>query len=319
MKGVRLYNLVLCLFISFLNSAQNLVPNPSFETMSCCPQNIGGNGDFPCATSWIRVQCSPDYFNPCDVSTNNLGVPSNAFGLQAAHGGSAYGGIYTFNKFQPDGGRDYIEIMLLNPLVASNKYLVSLYVSLADNMQYSTNTIGVYFSNTQLSGSNCNLLPYIPQVQNLSSNALTDKNNWMLISDTLYSNGGEQYIVIGNFMTGTLSDTLFLGGSINGSYYYIDDISVIDVIDLGIEQNNSSDYFSIYPNPANNNFKITCSIQHIEYKIQLCDVLGNVIKTQEIKNKEEIIDVNGLDEGVYFINVKTTGNTAVVKKIIVQR
>lgn len=299
-----------------LTSAQNnLVPNPDFELMASCPSNIG---QLSKAQSWMVAQCTPDYFNACDITPNNVSVPSNAFGSQPAHSGVAYAGFYTFNKSVFNGGRECIEVMLSNPLILGKAYLVSFYVSLGDNLQYSTNTIGAYFSSTQVTSSNCNRLNLIPQIQNTTANTLTDKNNWMLISDTLYPNGGEQYMTIGNFMPDSLSDTLYLGGGFNSSYYYIDDVSVIDVAEIGIEKNEDYVFLNIYPNPANEIITVELKNKSKSENCELVitDVIGNEIIKLQVKSKQEI-NVSGLNEGIYFIRIKTHDGFA-TKKIVVQ-
>ncbi len=66
----------------------------------------------------------------------------------------------------------------------------------------------------------------------------------------------------------------------------------------------------VYPNPATN-------VVHIETKgiteITLCDLLGNKILT----TNENEIDVSNINNGVYFIEVKTKGSIS-IQKIIIQ-
>jgi hypothetical protein len=99
----------------------------------------------------------------------------------------------------------------------------------------------MYFSNNSITGSsaNCFKLNYTPQVQNPVTNPLTDKNNWMLVQDTMMASGNEQYMTIGNFMDDTQSGVTFVGGGAgwNSAYYYIDDVSVIDLGPTGIKEN----------------------------------------------------------------------------------
>jgi hypothetical protein len=74
---------------------------------------------------------------------------------------------------------------------------------------------------------------------------------------------------------------------------------------------------NIFPNPASTNINIVCSSQFAVCSLQLCDILGNTIKTQELNNKETIIDVSSLNDGVYFLTIKTSRGI-ITKKIIVQ-
>jgi hypothetical protein len=294
-----------------VGKAQNLVPNPSFEDTIHCPTNLN---QVPNSNYWSNpTLASPDFFNACStVGGNVVHVPNNGFGFQSAHSGNAYVGCYTYNP----SGREYVQTKLLDSLVSGKKYIVSLYVSLADNAGYSMNTIGIYFSKTPIGSSNTSRLPYTAQIQNTSSNPLTDKNNWMLISDTLWASGGEQYITIGNFMVDSSSDTVRLVGGFTASYYYIDDVSVIDVNSIGIKsysENNTS--VNVYPNPADDLLTIECKVENAELRI--LDLMGNEIKKQKIKDKKEEVDISEMASGVYFLNIKTIEGL-LTKKIIIQ-
>ncbi len=209
--------------------AQNLIPNPSFEIYSSCPNTIN---QIPLAVPWTNPTIgTSEYFNQCGTSL--FGVPSNSIGYQYAKNGVAYGGFYTYNAFFPNS-RDYMQTILNDTLIAGRKYCVRFYVSLANEMQYATTTIGAYFSPTAVGSGNYYLLPYTPQVVNSLSNPLTDTLGWILISGKFVAVGGEQYITIGNFNNDGNSDTSFVGGNgwgNNASYYYIDSVTVVECSD----------------------------------------------------------------------------------------
>jgi hypothetical protein len=88
----------------------------------------------------------------------------------------------------------------------------------------------------------------------------------------------------------------------------------------GIEQVASiNERLSVYPNPAANSLQVAVNTGYIVQYI-LYDVLGKeVIKNEEIKIKNGVaqIVVSSLNDGVYFIKVKTT-DSFYSKKIIVQ-
>jgi OmpA-OmpF porin, OOP family len=70
--------------------SQNLVPNPSFETYSSCPEGIS---EVDLAVPWINPTFgTSDFFHSC--SSNFVDVPYNFFGFQYAHTGEGYGGAY---------------------------------------------------------------------------------------------------------------------------------------------------------------------------------------------------------------------------------
>ncbi len=74
-----------------------------------------------------------------------------------------------------------------------------------------------------------------------------------------------------------------------------------------------NEQLNLYPNPVQNSLQVISSNEQIT-EIKIYDVLGK----EAISTKEKNIDVSGLQEGVYFLQVKTVDGTA-TKKIIVQR
>jgi hypothetical protein len=322
-KQIKKYLFIVCgLLLVVYSHAQNLVPNPSFEDTVHCPTNTNELYD---AQYWINpTTASPDYFNTC--STANEGVvhiPNNGYGSQSTHTGNAYAGFYAFNKAFPNMYREYIQANLESSLIANHKYVVSFYLNLADGSQYADDNVGAYFSSNQISSSNSNALTtYTPQIQTKPSQLLTDKVNWMLVSDTLTAQGGEQYITIGNFMKDSLSDTLFLGSSGGGNvaYYYIDDVSVIDINTMGIKQEtNVKTQLSVYPNP--NNGKICISgfdAKETSTSIEITDVTGKLVYKQQSSIGNGVVELNlQLISGVYFVHIINAQGATQIQKIVI--
>jgi hypothetical protein len=206
---------------------QNLVPNPGFEDHTSCPNGIS---ELDLAAPWFQPTLgTSDYFNTCATSfSSQVGVPSNFAGSQTPHGGQAYAGAYMYYS----GGivyREYMETPLLVPLVAGHTYAVSFYVSLVSTSEYAVTNVGAYLSVNPVTSANYTNLPVIPQVQNPAGNFLNSAN-WTLIQGTFTAAGGESYLTIGNFYDDAHTPTQpVVGGNNAGySYYYIDDVSVID-------------------------------------------------------------------------------------------
>jgi hypothetical protein len=72
-----------------------------------------------------------------------------------------------------------------------------------------------------------------------------------------------------------------------------------------------------YPNPANETINLEIKNKTGVAEIKITDVLGNEVKILKSKSAEEKIDVSGLQEGVYFLQLKTTNGTT-TQKIIIQ-
>ncbi len=312
-------------------SQTNLVPNPSFEIYTTCPD--GGGGELNYAPPWYPPTAgSPDYFNQCNNSSSTFGanasVPANSNGYQYARTGVAYAG---FSPSIPDiEYREYIQAPLLSPLIVGKMYCVEFYVSLADSIKYAITEIGAYFSNGPIINMGiASNLPYNPQVRSPVGVFLSDKNNWMKISGSFIANGGENYITIGNFKndinTDTLSTNIWSANGETQSYYYIDDISVIYECDTVSNVINIANIFT--PNGDNNNDQFV--IQDKSHQIKLITIYDRWgIKVFETNNINEPWDgrtTSGIPctEGIYYYilelhdiaqnNLKTKGFIQLMK------
>jgi hypothetical protein len=226
LRGPWALSLILVCAFAVVAQAQNLVPNPSFETYSQCP-------DFPDqigrAIPWTMPTLgTSDYYNACASSSPPLvGVPVNQFGNQAARTGNAYAGFILRNS---TGGsyREYIEVQLTAPLGAGVTYEVSFYLALSDQSRWGIDQVGAYLSVGPVGPVNiASPLPVVPQIVNPPGNYVTDKTNWTLVTGTYVALGGETHLVIGNFADDSSTTPVTgLGGFYNGAYYYIDDVSV---------------------------------------------------------------------------------------------
>ena len=100
------------------------------------------------------------------------------------------------------------------------------------------------------------------------------------------------------------------------------DTVLVIVSPLGIEQLAVGDnQVTVYPNPAQNSLQLTLAGNSKIQEINLYDVLGNELNPplNPLQGGELInLDVSSLQNGVYFIQVKTKENNY-TQKVIVQR
>lgn len=215
--------LISFLFFNSIVLGQNLVPNPSFEDTVSCPS---GTNDPNAVALWFNpTGATPDYYNSC--ASNGSGVPSNDWGYQFAEDGNAYIGIITYaDPNVLSEYREYIEIQLSKKLAAGKKYFWCMHVSLLDSTDFASNNIGISLSNTVVSvptsQSRLNLTVY-----DNHETVIGDNINWTKIGGEFVADGGEEYLILGNFFSDsqTLIDSLQTN-SIGGpfAYYYIDNV-----------------------------------------------------------------------------------------------
>lgn len=234
MNAVKKYNTILfCCMLSFpfLSFAQNIVPNPSFENYTSCPDNLtsGSVNQINKAFPWNHPTTgTSDFFHTCNNNINGIaGVPNNTLGSRAARTGQGYAGFYAFTIT-----REYLQTQLCSPMIVGETYSVSFYVGFSQGLtlrnNYATDAVGTLFSTYPVADNNY-LRSVTPHIQNPQGKVLKDTLNWELISGSFTADSAYTYITIGYIgpSTGRTSELVNTNsGSIIAGYYYIDDIDV---------------------------------------------------------------------------------------------
>ena len=325
---MKKFIIILCLYCASKANAQNLVLNPSFEDTIACP-----------TTTAIPMQCkywytanigSPDYFSEQpDIFCGTSPVPLSNAGYQYARTGIAYVGLVTLMQpLNPNylNRREYIGGELSDTLKQGHEYCVSFYISVAEELKYVTDGIGLYLSIDSAVDYTINTnLPFVPQISNPSGNIIYDTLNWVQISGTYIANGGEKYLTIGNFKdnANTMIDSInnSVPQSQYESYLFIDDVSVIDCT-VGIsEVNDNLSIGKLYPNPARTVVYYEDNLNDIEKGIiQLQDISGRNLKEYNLKSgvNRITISVSDLAKGIYMVKIKINGRADENKKLLIQ-
>lgn len=223
-------------------NTDNLVYNPSFEEYRHCPMKIDALGVMREADAWWQpTGGSSDYFNVC--GSRECNVPRNKMGIQNAHSGEAYCGIYCSQELY----REYLQTELITPLMAGKRYRVSFWVSLAEKSPFATATLGALLTKNRIEDSARGILMerelsqlenhgsqsiatyFSPQVVNPFDKVLNNSKEWVEISGEFIAEGGERFLTIGNFFPFNKSNVVSTEGSntpLPGAYYYVDDVAV---------------------------------------------------------------------------------------------
>jgi gliding motility-associated-like protein len=203
---------------------------------------------------------SASYFNECVSNNFAYDVPKNLWGYQFAKTGKAYSGIYTMafedfkdNSQYPDINQiDYIETKLTTKLSANNIYKICYYISQSfsdtcfANLKINYVSLSNLNINAHLSSSRIKIKSddttssfYLQNVICVDTNKyFSDSINWLKNSGLFKAKGDENYLTIGNFsgfdstkikkqFNTVCKDSFYV--TIWESYYYIDDVSLIDV------------------------------------------------------------------------------------------
>lgn len=226
------FKLILFLSMCFsciqVSSAQNLVPNYSFENNTGqCPVMQGQLF----TNDWYSPNLqTTDFFTPCGLA-EWYSTPDNSqnFGFQYAATGTNYVGIRAWDTEWGPTTREYISVQLMEPLKACQLYFIFFKVSLANGpkTKWAVSNLGLYVSQDNAKTAAA-VIHVVPQIVRDKEKGPSVIGEWETISGYYLAAGGEQYITIGNFET--FDRTVrwdVVPGKYNGAaYYYIDDVNV---------------------------------------------------------------------------------------------
>ena len=305
---------ILVLLFAQFSHAQNLVPNPSFEDTVYCPNTVM---QVAACEHWRTLRETPEYFNSCS-GLSQVGVPANSYGYQPARTGNGYMGGFSFFNIQ-NGLREIFGCHLIDPLVIGQKYYVSFYVNMADNINFRTaiNKIGVLFATDSTNYNYPNLLPNFAHVY--TDSIISDTLNWTFVSGSFIADSAYNFVGIGCFFSFANIDTLNLLGNASHSYYFYDDIcvsadSLTCFVTTDVNEINNEDVILVYPNPFNEVLNISCKENEL-CEIFLYDITSRKLLYQEFKNAIEL-STAALANGIYFYEVKNKSGTTKTGKII---
>jgi len=235
-----LKNLVLIIFV-VCNTlglySQNLITNPSFEDIDSCYGQPAGIGfdvfEWSNCIGWsCPIGSSSDLW--CENPVVGTSEPPNIAGLghQQPRTGENMAGILE------NGGiiisyREYVQNALIQPLKGNMLYRLSFYHSPL-KVDCSVNQLGVLALTNKMDNNNdLDLSLFTPNGVSDINQFYGDTSAWNYCEIIFKANGGEKFLVIGNFQDSTNAtyaepcDTSFWNGlSYAGNYFFLDDFSL---------------------------------------------------------------------------------------------
>jgi gliding motility-associated-like protein len=229
------------LFFQVSLSGQNLIPNPSFEKLSSCPDNFYQIAKAP---PWFSPDCvNATYvdhgyavlFNACHTSFAS--VPANVVCTQPARTGLGYAGITVFSADKL-GYRPYLETPLTTSLQTGKKYYFSMYFNICNRYTglpicFVPDSLGAVFTGSAINENiNCRPLPLVPDIH-ARLPQITPGPEWHKVEGCFTAKGGEKYITIGNFAGEQFSTC----GPIDSLpiFMFVDDVSLIPEVSKAID------------------------------------------------------------------------------------
>jgi len=225
--------IIFSLFPGGTVKAQNLVPNGSFELFSRCPGNYSLEAAEFRAVDWFSASAgTPDQFHAC--SQGGAGVPYNWAGVSDAYDGEGYAGIFLWLSNPKNHYREYLQCRLTEPLVKDSTYRIGFRYKLSPYSRYCVDRIGLLMEDSVVKLANDQVMRRMPTFEIVHDSALNKQTGyWEKAFFEYRANGGEQFVVIGNFADNQATAVYHLqfGDAPEemlqvSSYYYIDDVTV---------------------------------------------------------------------------------------------
>lgn len=180
----------------------NLVPNGGFEQYSSCPTSFG---QISLAVPWdnpVGILTSTDYINTC--SSNSMSLWLNGFGPNSGQGfAHIYISVYP-NSPLPYSGQEYLQVPLLQPMIAGAVYKISFYGALNSSISpVVANTVGVLLTDNSVYTAG---FPTVYSMQTTYNSSvpqftISTLNSWSYYEAYYTAQGGEEVLTLGNFNT----------------------------------------------------------------------------------------------------------------------
>jgi OOP family OmpA-OmpF porin len=229
-KNTLVVTMVLVSVVSF--SQTNLVPNSTFEKIS---KKIKTVGEISVAEPWGSPTLAPADLYVEKTKNSSISIPDNAHGAEKPMKGSGYAGIFAYS-YKNKIARSYLQVKLTEKLKAGKEYCVRYHVSLSDLSKYATNHLGVAITKVAVTANNSDVLKFESFIESRKLTVYEKQFYWTPICGVFKAEGGEEFLTIGNFTEDDKLETKkvkrpkgFSSPQVNDAYYYIDNVSVIDV------------------------------------------------------------------------------------------
>lgn len=195
--------LLLLLLISIVVRSQNLIPNPSFESINYCE---------------TRISCSPSAW----YSVSNIPYGYQNDLLKPIDGKHSIAFLIAYEKEI----RTYWQTMLLCNMQAGERYSISFNLY-APKIKFEPENLGIYLSDKLFHSKNDTIIQMGQTITIYEQNLFLLKKGWFKITLPYTATGKEKYLLLGNF--NKKSNKLILknsGLNIKIIEYYVDNFSL---------------------------------------------------------------------------------------------
>lgn len=298
-------------------TAQNLVPNGSFEEYTDCPDNWNQVEN---VIGWEPVAETPDYFNSCCV-VPGFDVPLNWGGYQYASQGDGYIGVGTYYLFDQNF-REIVITTLDQPLQVGVPVYLSMKVALGTvgsdpqmGPRWTSKGIGMLLTTEPFQWNWPNVTHRNTATLYLEE-VLTDSSSWTTLSTYYIPDSAYAHLAIGNFFEDSLSAPVLADTTpgLQGAYVFVDEVCVaLDPADCvlwsDIQETRLERWWS-YPSLFFDRLSGSAvgSIQG-ECLVSLYDMAGRCLNKHVVLPGQSNFQLNtsSLSDGPYVIRLQAIG------------
>jgi hypothetical protein len=309
--------LLMNLALAAMATAQtNLVLNGSFEDTLDCAVPMASR--LPKAEHWFNpTEGTPDLFD-CDlerVCGLAMDLPYwNGFVL--SQDGSRHAGAFFWDD-PPDGyGREYLMTELAEELAPEERYEVSLWYSSHRPAEYAVDHIGIWFGSDSVYVDTLGPVNLVPQVllRDPNNAYLAESEVWTELTDTLLAQGGERWMVIGNFdpVGQVFGSQVNPNGLYEFCYYHIDNVIVRRIGTTGFSERSAARVFW-----NGSHWSLMGYPNHGQMIVEVMNVLGALLYREHIYGDGTPVHL-GYDPpsaGSYVLNIVWANGRTTVRFI----
>ncbi len=307
--------------------AQNIVPNPGFEETDSCTFGLG-LGELH---DWYSANGTPDHLQSCQPYGTVNGLPLNLFTFQQPFEGNSCAGICTLDDHTGTEYREWLMVPLVDTLEPGQTYYCSFHANAAFDGTSMTpqnwlacDHVGMLFTTYDREWVYGDPYPAaINQAHILYPQIIADTVGWTLVSGSFVADSAYTSLMIGNFFSNALTDTIHLAPDVPEwglySYILVDAVCVSpspDGCELshGVRDLEGAGPF-VYPNPATDALVIG---NVAGGDVLVLDMLGKQVWSGKVTSDRFAVDVRNWARGAYVLRVHDAHRVQVVKFVLAE-
>ena len=220
-----------CVCIGLIPSS--LIPNPSFEEMTCCPTQ---NAQLDCAVDWIQASGpTTDYVHTCDNYLGNSNIP--AFAPLPFPDGEGAVGFRDGEAFSGSSYKEYVGACLNESMEAGVSYTLDFFVGFRDNVAGSMDFKMAIFASTS-----CANLPFS---NNTNTGCPANAGGYVQLAELDVSGSNEWVNVVFEFEADQAYNVVVMGPACapnpnwnQSPYFYVDRLALAESASFGVPYEN---------------------------------------------------------------------------------